>query len=74
MPNSMNIVPPVPGTTPGPEWASDINDILTTSEYGVEFVSSFAKNNLVGAQFHPEKSHKFGASFLKRFAEGYCNA
>jgi len=27
----MNIVPPVPGTTPGPEWASDINDILTTT-------------------------------------------
>lgn len=52
----------------------DFNDILTTSEYGGEFVSSFAKNNLVGAQFHPEKSHKFGASFLKRFAEGYCDA
>jgi len=29
MPNPMNITTPVPGTTPGPEWASQINDIIT---------------------------------------------
>jgi len=28
MANDMNIVPPVPGTTPGPAWAQEINDIL----------------------------------------------
>jgi len=30
MPNAMNIVPPVVGVTPGPEWATDINSILET--------------------------------------------
>ena len=30
MPNSMNIVPPTPEVTQGPEWAEDINTILTT--------------------------------------------
>ena len=29
MPNSMNITPPVVSTTPGPQWAQEINDILT---------------------------------------------
>lgn len=48
-------------------------DILTTTEYGEEFVSAFAKDNIVGVQFHPEKSHKFGASFLRHFANTYCN-
>ncbi len=43
-------------------------DILTTTEYAGEFVSSFSVANLVGVQFHPEKSHKYGASFLERFA------
>jgi glutamine amidotransferase len=49
-------------------------DILTTTEYGEEFVSAFAKDNIVGVQFHPEKSHKFGASFLRHFVSTYCNA
>ena len=43
-------------------------DILTTTEYAGEFVSSFSVDNFVGVQFHPEKSHKFGARFLYRFA------
>lgn len=43
-------------------------DILTITEYAGEFVSSFSVDNFVGVQFHPEKSHKFGARFLYRFA------
>lgn len=43
-------------------------DILTTTDYGGEFVSSFSANNFVGVQFHPEKSHKFGARFFYQFA------
>lgn len=31
MPNSMNITPPVVSTTPGPEWAQELNDILTST-------------------------------------------
>ena len=47
------------------------NDILTTTYYGYEFVSSFEKNNIIGCQFHPEKSHKFGMKLFKNFVENY---
>ena len=43
-------------------------DILTVTEYGYEFVSSFQKDNITGVQFHPEKSHKFGMKVMSNFA------
>lgn len=43
--------------------------ILTTTQYGYEFVSAIEKDNIIGVQFHPEKSHKFGMRFLKNFAK-----
>jgi glutamine amidotransferase len=46
-------------------------DILTTTNYGYEFVSSFEKNNIIGCQFHPEKSHKFGIQLFKNFVGNY---
>lgn len=46
-------------------------DILTTTNYGDDFVSSFAKHNIMGVQFHPEKSHKFGMKLLKNFIENF---
>ena len=46
-------------------------DILTTTFYGYEFVSSFEKENIIGCQFHPEKSHKFGMALFKNFVERY---
>ena len=49
---------------------SDENDILTKSNYGYDFISSVAKKSIVGAQFHPEKSLRWGMSFLKRFVNG----
>ena len=42
--------------------------ILTTS-HGQEITAMVAKNNIIGTQFHPEKSHNFGLAFLKAFAE-----
>ncbi|WP_332653870.1 imidazole glycerol phosphate synthase subunit HisH [Brevundimonas sp.] len=42
-------------------------DICTT-EYGLEFVSAYSRNNVMGVQFHPEKSHKFGMQLLRNFA------
>lgn len=47
------------------------DDILTTTFYGHDFVSSFEKDNIVGVQFHPEKSHRFGMSLFKNFLENY---
>ncbi len=42
--------------------------ILTTS-HGQEITAMVAKNNIIGTQFHPEKSHNFGLAFLETFAE-----
>jgi len=42
-------------------------DVLTTTKYGYEFVSSFQKENIYGAQFHPEKSHESGERLLCNF-------
>jgi glutamine amidotransferase len=42
-------------------------DALSTSNYGIEFCSSFQKDNIFGVQFHPEKSHKYGMQLFKEF-------
>ena len=44
---------------------------LTTTEYSYVFVSSFEKGNILGVQFHPEKSHKFGMQLLRNFANRF---
>lgn len=46
---------------------ADEKDILSTSDYGGEFVSSFARENIFGMQFHPEKSHKVGLRIIDNF-------
>ena len=46
-------------------------DILANTNYTQDFVSSFEKENIIGVQFHPEKSHKFGMQLLKNFVERY---
>ena len=39
------------------------------SSYGIEFDAAVQNNNIFGVQFHPEKSHHWGAQLLKNFAE-----
>lgn len=41
---------------------------LAVSTYGIEFTSAVANQNVMGVQFHPEKSHAFGFSLLTNFA------
>lgn len=43
-------------------------DTLGTSEYGDRFVSMISRDNVMGAQFHPEKSHTFGMKILENFS------
>lgn len=50
---------------------NNTSDILARSNYGIEFTSAIEHNNILGVQFHPEKSHKFGMKVLKNFAELY---
>lgn len=40
---------------------------IATSQYGYEFTCAVAKENIMGVQFHPEKSHAFGMHLLKNF-------
>lgn len=47
----------------------DMDVIATTTDYGIEFVSSVWKDNIFAVQFHPEKSQTLGLSILKRFGE-----
>lgn len=51
---------------------SDKQNILAETNYGFDFVSSIEKDNIIGVQFHPEKSHKFGMKLLKNFVEILC--
>lgn len=44
------------------------NSILKTN-YILEFDSAIQKDNIYGAQFHPEKSHKFGMKLFQNFAK-----
>ncbi|MDK2122887.1 imidazole glycerol phosphate synthase subunit HisH [Parachitinimonas caeni] len=47
-------------------------DRLYTAEYGYEFDAGLQHDNIIGVQFHPEKSHRFGLQLLKNFAEAAC--
>ncbi|WP_339136159.1 MAG: imidazole glycerol phosphate synthase subunit HisF [Candidatus Electrothrix sp. GW3-4] len=44
-------------------------DVLTTTNYGCEFVSSVQKGNIIATQFHPEKSGKAGLKLLENFLD-----
>ena len=44
-------------------------DVAAVSSYGTDFSCAVSAANIHGVQFHPEKSHHFGAQLLKNFAE-----
>lgn len=48
--------------------ADDERDSVLKAHYGVSFDAAVAHGNIYGAQFHPEKSHKFGLQLLANFA------
>lgn len=48
---------------------NEVSDILSITEYGLEFASSAENKNIFGVQFHPEKSHEWGELLLKNFID-----
>jgi glutamine amidotransferase len=44
-----------------------VSDVLGITEYGLDFAAMIRRDNVMGAQFHPEKSHTFGMQILKNF-------
>lgn len=48
---------------------TDAGAALTTTDYGIEFTSSIARDNVFACQFHPEKSQRAGLQVLKNFSE-----
>lgn len=45
------------------------SDSLATSNFGTDFTCMINKENIYGAQFHPEKSLKFGMKLFENFAK-----
>ena len=51
-------------------FASECEDaVIATAEYGRELTAAVARDNVMGCQFHPEKSGPVGLSILRAFCE-----
>ena len=48
--------------------ADNPNHSMMKTNYGSSFDSALCQDNIFGAQFHPEKSHKFGMNLFRNFA------
>ncbi len=49
--------------------ANCAESVIATSEYGAELTAAVAQGNVMGCQFHPEKSGEVGLRILKAFCE-----
>lgn len=45
------------------------SDALATTEYGIHYACAVRRENILGVQFHPEKSQRVGLQILKNFLE-----
>lgn len=51
-------------------YATDCPDsVVATAEYGKELTAAVQKDNVMGCQFHPEKSGEAGLNILRAFCE-----
>lgn len=46
-------------------------EVLFESNYGINFAAGIARDHIMGVQFHPEKSHRFGMKLMSAFAKGF---
>ncbi|MGE4322972.1 MAG: imidazole glycerol phosphate synthase subunit HisH [Sphingobium sp.] len=49
--------------------AADAADVAAMTDHGGPLVAAVARDTVIGCQFHPEKSQRYGLSFLSRFLE-----
>jgi glutamine amidotransferase len=50
----------------------DAADVLATTSHGGDVTAAISRDNVMGVQFHPEKSHRFGMALMRRFVELPC--
>ena len=51
-------------------YAADCDEaVIADAEYGAYLTAAVAKGNVMGCQFHPEKSGNVGLAILRAFAE-----
>jgi glutamine amidotransferase len=48
--------------------AADSSNVLAVTDYHGRFASAVRAGNILGVQFHPEKSHQWGIKLLENFA------
>jgi glutamine amidotransferase len=52
----------------------DSDDVLARTTHGEEFVCAIGRGAVMGVQFHPEKSHRFGLELLRQWAAAACRS
>ncbi len=50
-------------------YAFDGDQVLATTDHGGPVTAAIGRDNLLGVQFHPEKSQRYGIALLERFLE-----
>jgi glutamine amidotransferase len=48
---------------------AEVDDVLFHTHYGFDFASAVQRGAVMGVQFHPEKSHRFGLQLIQNFVE-----
>lgn len=48
-------------------YAFEGEDVLATTDHGGPVTAAIGRDNILGAQFHPEKSQRYGLALLERF-------
>lgn len=47
-------------------------DVIAVTAHGGPLTASIGRGSVLGVQFHPEKSHRFGLALMRRFLEWSC--